>query len=97
MERPLSGVHCLGWNELRMPTTAEPDAPSLAVHDDVMPLIQQAHIIKFRLTPIQPRDDAMSLAITRLAITPGKSTSLIAMSKSGTYRGSGQPVLAPDV
>lgn len=44
MERRSGGVHGLGWDEFGIPASVESDAPTLAMHHDVVVLTRQAHI-----------------------------------------------------
>jgi len=91
------GVDSLRGDEFGPTAAVESDMPSLAVHEHMMILAQQAHIANFRLTPVEPRNDMVRVAVAGCALAGRKGASLIPLAQCVAQGGRSQTLVAPDV
>jgi len=73
------GVNGLRGEEFGPAAAVESDVPSLAMHDGVMILAQEAHIAEAGVAAVKPRDDVVGVAVAGWALAGRKGASVVAV------------------
>lgn len=81
MEWPACGVDGLRGDEFGSAAAVESDVPSLAMHDGVVILAQEAHIAEAGVAAVKPRDDVVGVAVAGWALAGRKGASVVAVAE----------------
>jgi len=79
VEWPACDVNGLWGDEFGPVVAVESDVPSLAMHDGVVVLAQQAHIAEDGVAAVEPRDDMVSVAVAGWALAGRKGAAIVAV------------------
>ena len=84
MEWSACGVDGLRGDELGSAAGVEPNVPSLAMHNRMVILAQQAHIAEAGVAAVEPRDDMVSVAVAGWALAGRKGAAIVAVAECVT-------------
>ena len=84
MEWAACGIDGLRGEEFGSAAAIKSDVPSLAMHDGVVILAQQAHIAKAGVAAVEPRDDMVSVAVAGWALAGRKGAAIVAVAECVT-------------